>query len=134
MLLFFSEVMSYFNACDIRFSKHVGWFRTYLFIVNVQSDFENTGRASTEVSSGGPGDAFEEEGSGCQGKRSVHLSACFRKRPVTTEGAAGGERVVSPKQAQLMFQGDAISFIPSSDGLRACKRARGNLTNGRDPG
>jgi hypothetical protein len=50
----------------------------YLFIVNVQNDFENTGRASTEVSSGGPGDAFEEEGSGCQGKRSVHLSACFR--------------------------------------------------------
>jgi hypothetical protein len=50
----------------------------YIFIVNVQSDFENTGRASTEVSSGGPGDAFEEEGSGCQGKRSVHLSACFR--------------------------------------------------------
>jgi hypothetical protein len=40
-----------------------------------QSDLENTGRASTEVSSGGPGD---EEGLGCQGKRSVHLSACFR--------------------------------------------------------
>ncbi|KAJ3634702.1 hypothetical protein MTP99_007648 [Tenebrio molitor] len=56
-------------------------------------------------------------------KTSDHRGYCWRI-----------ERVVSPKQAQLMYQGDAISFIPSSDGLRACKRARGNLTNGRDPG
>jgi hypothetical protein len=73
-----------FSDKIIAFTSHinvlngVGWFRMYIFIVNVQSDFENTGRVSTEVSLGGPGDAFEEEGSGCQGKRSVHLSACFR--------------------------------------------------------
>jgi hypothetical protein len=30
-----------------------------------------------------------------------------------------------------MYQGDAVSFMSSSDGLKACKRARGNMTNGR---
>jgi hypothetical protein len=43
---------------------------------------------------------------------------------VTTEGAAGGERVVSPKQAQLMFQGKKketvhLSFPP--EGGRAAE-------------
>jgi hypothetical protein len=46
--------------------------------------------------------------------------------------------VVTAAEAYGLFSRDvsrnAISFIPSSDGLRACKRVRGNLTNGRDPG
>jgi hypothetical protein len=55
---------------------------------------------------------------------------------VTTEGAAGGERVVSPKQAQLMFQGkERKRYIfhspPKGGGLLRLSRAFSATLTGR---